>query len=494
MLTGPAFIKELKKYSITDLNTIFNFKNSDDRDSFFLKLQSLGIVKTSKKNSKEKNAYQLLSGSYVVPNKEDDVLYFFDYVGVIIIETRVLVIFPKYFHSESNIISNMKKILKILHKYNVESHEYYSSYSNGDQSHMSNTIGTHLFLLNDYFNYGLYNNEEIINELNGEGEINWNRTINESIAYMSGNSPYYLELYTYKTIDDETDFFRRLHACILTKCSQQLELSQIASLFDVELIHLSDEELDDFGDEEYLLNQLSSEMKMQFNTRKQILLSTMYAYIENRNVHNDESIIDLYGTNHFNLVWEKVCSTVLENKLHTRLQYLTLPVNLSSEFNSKSKLIELIDKPLWKSHPLDSSQKKYESYAKRSLTPDIVTIWNDGGEFHFLIFDAKYYDIKFEVQENKVTLAGQPGIEDITKQYLYQLAYKKFIDKHQFKKIANYFLMPSENTKITYKAIAELNILNELGLDNIQVILLPANHMFDLYLNEKKLNLETLIN
>ena len=51
--------------------------------------------------------------------------------------------------------------------------------------------------------------------------------------------------------------------------------------------------------------------------------------------------------------------------------------------------------------------------------PDIVSISVVNGEWQFIIFDAKYYNAKLGPG---ISPKAQPGIESVTKQYLYQLA------------------------------------------------------------------------
>ena len=136
-----------------------------------------------------------------------------------------------------------------------------------------------LFLLNDYYEYGIYTNSEDIVEVNGEGEILWGKTIDESFALIEDNRPYYMELYTGKTVDDDMDYFKRLHECVLTECSHQLHEAQLDTLFDMDVLELSEESLQDFGDRDYILERIFKELNVQFNTRRQILLKTLFAYI-----------------------------------------------------------------------------------------------------------------------------------------------------------------------------------------------------------------------
>ena len=55
-----------------------------------------------------------------------------------------------------------------------------------------------LYLLNDYYEYGVYNNTEEILEVNGEGDILWNRTIDDGFAIIEDGRPYYTELITHR--------------------------------------------------------------------------------------------------------------------------------------------------------------------------------------------------------------------------------------------------------------------------------------------------------
>ena len=80
------------------------------------------------------------------------------------------------------------------------------------------------------------------------------------------------------------------------------------------------------------------------------------------------------------------------------------------------------------------------------------------GDNQFIIFDAKYYNAYLEFGN---TPKAQPGIEAVTKQYLYQLAYQNFIKEHDFLEVKNCFLMPTENKEIEDHGESE-ECLNDL--------------------------------
>ncbi|MCN0158285.1 LlaJI family restriction endonuclease [Mesomycoplasma ovipneumoniae] len=224
-----------------------------------------------------------------------------------------------------------------------------------------------------------------------------------------------MELHTRKRLANDFDYFTRLHQCILTKISKELKKTDLLDLFEITEVDLSDEKLDDFGDEDYILYRIEKELGLQYNTRKQLLLMTLYSYIDKKGSLDDIDCLTLFGTNNFNLVWEKICSHIMNNQLENSLGALNLPVLLKDGYDKKKKLIDLIEKPLW-----TITGKE----AKNTLIPDLVSIFQNDGNYEFIIFDAKYYNAHLEYG---ITPSRQPGIESITKQYLYQLAYQKFI-------------------------------------------------------------------
>ena len=94
--------------------------------------------------------------------------------------------------------------------------------------------------------------------------------------------------------------------------------------------------------------------------------------------------------------------------------------------------------------------------------------------------------------EKEIAPTGQPGIESVTKQYLYQLAYQKFIDEHEFASVKNCFLLPTENSEIEDKGEVRMGMLSSLGLQDVKTRLIPATMAYDLYLSGRKMDIDTL--
>ena len=72
------------------------------------------------------------------------------------------------------------------------------------------------------------------------------------------------------------------------------------------------------------------------------------------------------------------------------------------------------------------------------------------------------------------------------------MAYRKFLTDHHIAVVKNCFLMPTEGKEIIKKGKAKLDILSNLGLEDIQIRLIPAGMLFDFYLSGKKMEIETL--
>ena len=412
----------------------------------------------------------------------------FTFVGVITIEGRVLKCYPKYLLNAKAPKAELKLVLKVMEKYNSKE-QIIRMYNDTSDSSAFNMLAVMLFLLQDYFEYGAYTNTQDIIESNGSGDILWDKTINKTFTLLSNNRPYYPELLTMKRVNDDFDFFKRLHECILTRCTEELRDADLLDLFDIMGVDISDEHIEDLGDKEYVLERIIKELNVQFNTRKQLLLKTLYAYIANSSTLDDLDCFSMFGTNSFNLVWEKVCAEVLDNQLQKPIGGLELPVALTPDYiaHKHMKLIDLIEKPKWAG--TTENGVVFEKTAKDTLTPDIISLVNTPTGVQFIIFDAKYYNLTLE--KNKA-LSGQPGIETITKQYLYQRAYQQFIEQHGITEVRNCFLMPTESSVVINKGTASLGILSSLGLQDIQIRLLPANDIFSHYIANKKYDIGLL--
>lgn len=481
------YIREQKRYSKNELKQHFAY--DDQGLEYFIKnLKSYGILKSVKNDSEQIEMSDLLNEHIEITDEKadnDKVLYVFNYVGIIIFDNRIIKVYPKYILSSNNPVSQMRQIMKVLEKYmHSQEEDCINLFNHDGYDSSTNLLSLILFFLNDYHEYGVYTNDENIIEVNGEGNILWEKTINEAFTFIIDDRPYYMELYTEKIIDNDTCFFKRLHECILTECSQQLRESQLEDIFEMIPVNLSEESVSDFGNSEYILSRIKDELSIQFNTRKQILLKTMYAYVlQNKKMIDENKAISLYGTSSFHVIWEKACSEVFNNQINTPLEKIKLSLPLSKDYDPRMSLGKIVEKSIWE------AQEGFTKTANKTLTPDIIIITQSNNQDQLTILDAKYYNLQLEKDK---TLKGNPGIGDVTKQYLYQLSYKKFIDVHKINKVRNCFLMPTEQSHIVRKGIVKLEMLKAMELEDIQIRLLPANMIFEHYLIGKKISIKNL--
>lgn len=484
------YFKEQRVYTFNEIKLKLGIGNNEEARIIINLLKNSGVVKVRRFNTididlndiEDDTEDIIIEDSYV-----DGIGYVFKFVGIISVKGNVLICYPKYIKSTQTPENEMKQVLKVIKKYN--SKEQIINLYNGDDGEKNfNLLAILLYLYNDYYINGIYSNNQEIIEINGEGEIIWDKTINETVAFINNNRPVYLDIYTKHIVEDDNDYFTRLHKFILTECSQRLINLNLATLLDIEDVFLYDGELEEFGDIDYILYKIEKELRVQFITYKQIILKTLYAYISNRRSNNFDLGISFYGTNSFNLVWEKVCCSILDNKLNYKISLL--PKKLSEKYiGMKEKtLFELLEKPKWTRYRKTGVNDTFE--ASKTLIPDLIGIFKDGEEYGFWMFDAKYYNIDFK----KNNVKNNPGVEDVTKQYLYQLAYRDFIKSNGYIFKENIFLFPSDKEEILNIGQASMGILAGIGdgLRDIELVKLPAKNAYDLYLKEEVLDIGLL--
>ena len=402
----------------------------------------------------------------------------FVFVGVLIIENFVIYCYPKY--ATKCEFDDLKQIIKVIERFkNDDDIVHIQNDINNNES--INMLPLMLFFIKDYYEHGLYNNYQEIIEHNGDGEILWQKTIDYDQVLIQDNRPYYYDLITRNRTNDLKNYFRTLHKIIITKCSKDLEKANLLNLFDLSKIELSDETLESFDDKNNILNMINHEWHSQFNTRKIELLEAMKLFILNKSSNIGlNNCFSLYGTTSFYHVWEKVCCHVLNDVKDTPLKNIPLPKELNEKYMDNTDLMSLIEKPSW-------NILEREPKLKSTLEPDLITITEKEGRYTFYILDAKYYNIEYNKK-----LDNQPGIESITKQYLYHLAFKEFIELHDFDWAKNCFLFPSDSSNMKNIGFVELKMLNNFSLAEIQVILLPAKKVYQKFLENKSLDITDL--
>lgn len=482
------FLREQRRYTKNELAELFCFDETGV-EHFIKTLKAYNVLKSVRNTPAQKEMSDLTDADVEVSDEtadNDAYLYVFTFVGVLVFGSRVIKVYPKYLLHTDNVFPAMRQVMKVLEKYNNSTEQIVNLFNGEGESKSFNLLSVMLYLIHDYYEYGLYMNSEMVLEVNGDGDIQWQKTIDETFPIISKNRPFYTKIYTRKITYDDDDFFRRLHRIVLTECSSRLEKAQLMDLFELDPLTLSEESLDELGDKNFILNRIRQELNVQFSTRKQTLLKTLYTFIaENRKMEDAGSGISIFGATAFEMVWEKICSKVFNNQLQSRLDSIALPKSLDqSRYKPDQKLIDIIEKPAW-----IAKGGEYSKLAKDTLKPDLITFVQHEEGMIMVILDAKYYNLRMEKDK---PLRGQPGIESVAKQYLYQLAYQGFADRHGIMGIRNCFILPTEQPAIINKGHVELQMLKNLKLQDIEVRLLPAAMIYNYYLANWQMDINCL--
>lgn len=492
---ASAYFREEKFYNLTTFSERMQIGEERARN-LITRLRNAGIIKPLRRKASldmdELQTEEIISDDSSFLNDENG--FVFCFVGIACAENCVLKCLPKYFEPDldeksleknSDNFSHFKKVLKAIRKYKSENSETVYLQAGIEQNGRFNRLAMEIYLLEDYFEYGVYTNERETIESNGEGEIDWNRTIGETFAFIRNSKPYYVDLRTFAFRDDSQDFFRLLHECVLTKCSRELQKIGVLDLFDIAPVELSASDFSDFGDIDYIKNRLAAEIKNQFITRKQNLLKSMLAFLNEAESEKQKRGFSFYGTNAFNMVWEKACSEIFDDVKKEKIaslverdilnfkNYALNPKKIAGE-----SLEKFIEKAKWK-----FSESVFES--SETLQPDIISIHNG----IFYILDGKYYMPKYE--EDKIS--NQPGIQDVVKQFAYHKAFHNFLQFSSLEKVANAFLLPQqfpdgdENVRCNGKV--EFRLMQSFAMDTlcpISIVELNPDFVFEHYILGKK--------
>ncbi|HEM2769594.1 LlaJI family restriction endonuclease [Streptococcus suis] len=514
MSITSAYVREDWYYSVKDLQDIFSFnaeryQTRDNADNYlkqYIKeLLSRNILKEKRNNDISDSTADIEFSNYT-----DDILlsnsisYKFNFVGILIIQNIVTYVYPKYL-GESNAplddepVTEMQQVMRVIEKYSREKaqQEIYNIdlFADIDYKGRINTFSVMLYLLEDYATNGDYDEPLEILEINGNGEIYWQKTIDETYPLISNNRPYYVEIYTRKKVSNAASYLKRLHAYVVSQCSYEMSKAGLSLFYNLPIVEISEEEQDAFGDIDYIISRIDSELSEIFDERKIQVLRAIRLYFLSHRILTGDTEIQIMGTRSFNLIWEEVCAKVFRSQKgdiktrHPNIYEIEPFINykkINKRFEHEPPiLVELIQQPIWKRY-----RKGSKGIPKRTFNPDYIRFekLKKTSSYAFYILDAKYYCPVW----NDTNIQGQPGIEDIAKQYLYYLSYQEILAKYNVKEVKNYFLMPKRASDSEIPGFVKLDMLKQLGLGVIEVRMLSPDVLYDNYLKDKHINLSEL--
>lgn len=339
------------------------------------------------------------------------------FVGFAIWKSRIVLFLPKTYPipadgDETACSVASRLTLRVLRKY---SHNSFSrepdarrllrSLSDPETSRFA--LAT--WLADDFAKHGLYRRTRNKLASSGNGIVDWHRTISNKTAYMSDGSAIYLDCITREKVSDNSHFVTRLHLTTLMLCKRRYR----------GILNLDDRMLENEGVmplEEGPLSQLgpmylARELRHAYADRSIQLFRVLEFFLKD-NHPASATTFEIYGTSYFEHVWQEICATIIGNDIVSWSQ--------------------CIPNPLWRTN----SGCQQEA---ATLRPDIVRTYQSNGVDAVLLADAKYYSLTMPPN-----LCGNPGIGDVIKQLVYELAIVGECKNRGVKFSGNFFIFPQE--------------------------------------------------
>lgn len=474
-----VYVRELKPYSLAALCGLFGCSASRAK-GLVGDMMTRGVVRY--RTGLESDPEEV-----DIEDATPDELYQFRFVGLVLMGDVVIVAYPKYFRDRVPTDDELNLILRVLRR--DAGIAMVASLENGGDA-TEDEMPIMLALLELYDEYGEYSNYVGGRELNGSGSIDWSRTIDGHLPILSNGRPIYAEYETRKTYRDNSDFITRLHRAVLTECSREFRKVGVDRLLSLGEVCLSSEDVEAFGDAETLGWRLERERAAQFSDWKILTLDLLEHYLLGRASEARCNEVRTLGTTNFYRMWEMACKTALGDALGRRLDALGLTLEGKWAANGWRELIEIIPRPQWERWDGDGFTVPEGT---DTFIPDVVAV-ADGldGERLFCIYDAKYY-----VPSVSGKMKRQPGLESVTKQFLYQSAYRGFVQAHDFDRVVNAFLVPGavEEPKLMARVSFPGVFAEEEKpfVNFIDMLMLPAGAVFEAYLREETLDVHRLL-
>lgn len=402
--------------------------------------------------------------------------YRFRYVGILQYHQSLLYVLPKYCNEvapapekaavieykvgdEDPRMKPFQQVMQVIVRYDDTKRELGEE---ADEQLWEDSLHVMVELVTDYVENGVYRDDEHVDEINGKGRILWQRTIQKTLPFIQDGEPICMELHTRRKQEDDENFFTRMHHYLAHKAWSVLHAVGLDSLLSLPDIPAPEDSDSDFTEKDYMLGRIHAELSQQFDSRRRYLLQLMERYLDRK----EETFSDgfhTFGKTEFHTVWEEACRVALGMEKST-------PEQMEAS------------RPIW-----DFGIKG--THYGSALEADMVKI--DGGKL--TILDAKYYVPPKEGKPEDI-VKKMPGIGDIIKQQLYELALKlKVSCTHSFLhpcvrggniNVRNLFIIPcleQENTRNI--GSVEIPMLSGLGLAPVEICKMKPDSIWEAYLN-----------
>ena len=356
------------------------------------------------------------------------------FTGFLFVDGGWVIVFPKTFVISNNLSDNLfasSLLFKVLVKYfRTESSSPLGSYETAfediEDKRKLTPLSMYDFLLEDWGQFGQYQNLKKRSSTSLSGNINWKKTISVIEPLTTTNG---IPVFS-RFIITRNDYSTLEKISLLQKWAVATADSMIGWLLSPNHRNLLlYPELKQYAgncpiERSIAIQLIKSELHIQYNTRKILLLKTILTLIEESPFTECTETMPQLGVKFFWPIWEKMCKFILSDESTIHSEFLPYPVYLTSDLS------------------------KYPTHGLFSQRPDII--FRAGNSL--IVVDAKYYDIE----------QGLPGWGDIVKQLFYEKSFKA-VDYSP--NIKNFFLFPRPKSDCTPSQIDVRNP-NEGGSRN----------------------------
>lgn len=370
-----------------------------------------------------------------------------NFVGLLMAAGEFWYVLPKYysmFHEEDIADAEIEFTQQILTAYGQVEEIITPFLHHEDGLIFSSKFQAAKQILDYYFEKGLIAPGRSVKTSSFDDMVNWHKTIEFTHPVFQDNTPVYTDPVSIRVRRQEDHIITEIQQWLTNKAFEQFGwlFRPNQSLFLESSCIESDWEL-------YI--HLLELFRQSIYTDDEIILINNLVYFLRGEMELTPSQLEVFGTKSFYQVWEKAVKVLWQDEYETYKKDIPYPV--------------------W-----EYDSKKYES--PHTLIPDIIVVTAE----KIFVVDAKYYLPKFHGS----VVHGQPGVESISKQFVYVDVLKERFPTHTF---TNVFCFPDEtdlNTRTSLKEIsADLingNVnFNKSPYDDIFNIYLPPNAVFSNY-------------
>ena len=325
------------------------------------------------------------------------------FVGVKIYDNKINIFVPNVFrYNETNLKESMPDIIKFLKSISLaktkKKVEILSS-KKGEKNELIWDIEAYLWLINDYLDNGLFYTREKIYVNDGNGKIDWKRTL-KKIPVITNENIVYLELVTNKVAPTNSLISQVYKYCL------DLSLRRIGWVFNYNF-KIQYERTMSIKEMVYIVKK---ELSSTYDDIKRLRFKHMLSILEGASDDYNTINKHTYGVDHYYYVFEKMVDTLFGN----------INDNQKNIYNPPTYWV------------IGDAERK-----KAPLEPDTIhNIYKNDIKYTYIL-DSKMYGYGYSANFKDL-----PGSQSIQKQITYGDYVKNVIEKGKNIKIRNVFILP----------------------------------------------------